>query len=158
MTGNIHQMHGQRPEKSGSVSRPASPAELTSQLTACLALVRPVGMGDTEAADWLGAAATSLAQVPIDLFNRACITARRTCKHHSAIVPTIAAQIETERAEANRLAEWTKPIALPAPSKGIGQAEFEKLVAERGRGLSAALDRGLILSDGNGNFRLPDAA
>lgn len=127
-------------------------------MTACLALVRPVGMGDAEAEDWLGAAVASIGSVPIDLFNRACITARRTCKHHSAIVPTIAAQIETERAEANRLAEWTKPIALPPPSKGIGRDEFEKLVAERGRGLSAALDRGLILSDGNGNFRLPGRA
>ena len=150
-------MRDQRPATSASGSRNATLAEMASQMTACLALVRPVGMGDNEADDWLGAAVSALGSVPIDLFNRACISARRTCKHHSQIVPTIAAQIETERAEASRLSEWTQPIAA-LPSPGIDQAEFERLVAERGRGLSVALDRGLILSDGNGNFRLPRAA
>lgn len=127
-------------------------------MTACLALVRPVGMGDSEAEDWLGAAVSAIGEVPVALFNEACITARRTCKHHSQIVPTVSAQIATQRAEADRLSEWTKPVALPPPTEAIGQDEFEQLVAERGRGLSAALDRGLILSDGHGNFRLPGRA
>lgn len=158
MTDNIHEFPNRRPARSGNGSQPASTNEAIALLTACLALVRPVGMGEDEASDWLGAAVTTIGPVPIGLLDRACLTARRTCTHHSQIVPAIIAEVESERERSARLDEFTRPVSLPPPSYQMSQEELDELVAERGRGLSVALDRGLAISNGDGTFRLPDQA
>lgn len=158
MSDQIIDLNARRPGNSGSASRPASPAQAAALLTACLALVRPVGMGDDEAEEWLGAAVSALGTVRIGALDRACLEARRTCTHHSQIVPTIAAVIDADSAERARIAEWTRPAppALPAPR--IAQSLFEEIVAERGYRLSVHLDRGLVISNGDGTFRLPSTA
>lgn len=115
-------------------------------------------MGDDEALDWLGAAASAIGPVPIGNLDRACLTARRTCTHHSQIVPTIMAEVKTAASHRASIEEFTRPIALPPPAPGLSDGEFAEIVAERGRALSVALDRGLIVSNGDGTFRLPDRA
>ena len=53
-----------------------------------------------------------------------------------------------------RMAEFSAPIPvmqLPPPPP-LSDAEFEAIVAERGVALSAHLDRGVIVSNGDGTF------
>jgi hypothetical protein len=114
-------------------------------------------MDEHEAEEWLGAAVSAIGTVRIDVLDRACLTARRTCTHHSQIVPAVIAEVDSAAAQAARLTEWEQPVALPAP-RGLSRAEFDELIAERGRGLSVAIDRGEIISNGDGTFRLPDEA
>lgn len=61
-------------------------------LSACLALVRPVGMTEGETIDWLEVAADTLSHLPIDLVERGARAARTTCTHHGQIVPAIIAE------------------------------------------------------------------
>lgn len=68
---------------------PARPEERVSHLAACLALVRPAGMGDEAAEEWLAVAATTLADLPADILADAAQQARKSCRHHGQIVPAI---------------------------------------------------------------------
>jgi hypothetical protein len=86
--------------------RPTEPAAVTAHLTACLALVRPVGMSDADVGDWLRVAAREVGHLPPELLAEGCAAARRTCTHHSQIVPAIIRETE------QRLAIWRK-IAGP---------------------------------------------
>lgn len=63
--------------------------DVLSELSACLALVRPVGMGDDAAAEWLAVAAAQLADLSPDAIQLGCKRARAQCTHHAQIVPAI---------------------------------------------------------------------
>jgi hypothetical protein len=126
-------------------------------LTACLALVRPAGMTDSEVEDWLRVAVQTVGQYPPRVLDAACMEARRTCTHFSQIVPAIVSSAEPEMAVLRRMAEWNAPQLAP-PKYRLAQEDFEAIVAERGLALSAHLDRGLIVSNGDGTFGLPDEA
>jgi hypothetical protein len=124
-------------------------------LSSCLALVRPVGMTADEAEDWLGVAVGEVIHYPASVLHYAAVEARRTCTHHSQIVPAIVEAVDERMAHHRRMAELSAPIdlpALPAPPP-LSDEEFERIVAERGVALSAHLDRGVILSNGDGTFR-----
>jgi hypothetical protein len=140
---------------SGYSSPSADEAVATALLTSCLALVRPVGMADSEALDWLGVALGEVAHYPVDVLDYAASEARRTCTHHAQIVPAIIASADERMAHRRRMAELSVPIdlpKLPAPPE-ISDEDFERIVAERGVALSAHLDRGTIISNGDGTFR-----
>lgn len=70
---------------------PLSKGEVVKHLSACLALVRPVGMGDDAATEWLAVAAAEVIDMPRWAFVEACKTARHTCTHHGQIIPHILA-------------------------------------------------------------------
>lgn len=104
-------------------------------LTACLALVRPVGMADAEIEDWLGAAGEAVGQVPIHILDRACLEARRTCTHHSQIVPAVVREADRLRAEERSLAEARGPVRLvpperQLPSRKLTQADVDAMSPE----------------------------
>lgn len=120
-------------------------------LTSCLALVRPVGLTDDNARDWLRVAAGEVARIDLDLLTEACAEARRSCTHHGQIVPRIIKATEermAERASAWRrereLREWDearKRTKLPAPEpwqptaaeiEAIKQEAADRLKAEQG--------------------------
>lgn len=86
-----------------------------NHLSACLALVRPVGMGQAEAEEWLAVAATTVS-LPEDVLADAAMEARKTCTHHGQIVPAILRESE-ERMNWRRKARprEEEPVALPAP-------------------------------------------
>lgn len=63
-------------------------------LSACLALVRPVGMTEAETVDWLQVAAETLAHIPLHILERGAWSARAKCTHHSQIVPTIVTETQ----------------------------------------------------------------
>lgn len=54
-----------------------------------LALVRPVGMSDEMASDWLAAALGECLYLTDEQFKRGCAAARRGCNHPSQIIPAI---------------------------------------------------------------------
>lgn len=124
-------------------------------LTSCLALVRPVGMTAEEAGDWLGVAIGEVAHYPAGVLHEAAVEARRTCTHHSQIVPAIIEAAEERMARIRRMAELSVPLDLPAlpPPPPLSDELFEQIVEERGLALSVHLDRGLIISNGDGTFR-----
>jgi hypothetical protein len=127
-------------------------------LSSCLALVRPVGMTPSEADDWLSVAVGEVLRYPAGVLDTAAVEARRTCTHHSQIVPTIVEAADERMAHLRRMAELSAPIDLPAlpPPPELSDHEFDRIVAERGIALSAHIDRGSIISNGDGTFIRPN--
>lgn len=80
-----------RPEQPSRYSdlTPATAAEFRNELTACLALVVPVGMSEEARRDWLRVAWGTLKFWPVDLLRIGCEEARKTCDHPAKIVPAI---------------------------------------------------------------------
>lgn len=95
--------------------RPAPVEVAINHLSACLALVRPVGMGQAEAEEWLAVAATTL-DLPEDVLADAALEARKTCTHHGQIVPAILKESEERmRWRRARRPKDDELVALPAP-------------------------------------------
>lgn len=117
-----------RPEQpqQRSAPSPLSKGEVVNELSACLALVRPVGMGDDAATEWLTVATSEVcdfAQSRPGLFKAACKSVRRECTHHGQIVPGILKR---------QLYDWERDLgrdSLPAPR------EQERLAAPETRTL-----------------------
>ena len=109
-------------------------------LSACLALVKPVGMGNEDAQAWLRVAAGELAHLPPDMLAKGCATARQTCTHHGQIVPTIlkdVAEWYSDVREGHRIAERRAKAteALPPPTET--QAAIGQLVNGAAKALTA---------------------
>jgi len=112
-------------------------------------------MTAAEAEDWLGVAVGEVLQYPAAVLHEAAVEARRTCTHHAQIVPTLTAAAEERMEHYRRMAELSAPVpvqALPPPPE-LSDDEFDRIVTERGLALSAHIDRGLIVSNGDGTFR-----
>lgn len=73
---------------------PATDNEFRNELTACLALVAPVGMTEEARADWLMVAWETLKHLPADILHYGAVKARKSADHHSKIVPIIVAETE----------------------------------------------------------------
>ena len=65
--------------------------ERDTELLRTLALVRPIGMSDDMATDWLAAALVELSDMSDGAFYAGCRHARQTCTHHGQIIPAITA-------------------------------------------------------------------
>lgn len=86
------------------------------QLSACLALVRPVGMTEGETMDWLAVAADAVGYIPAHILESGCRRARAKCTHHAQIVPTI---IEETRADM----DWHNRPKVPASLRLVPPVE-----------------------------------
>lgn len=121
-----------RPEpRSQSLARlqPATSDEFRNELTACLALVVPVGMTEEARREWLTVAWATLKHLPADLLSLGCVKARQACDHPSKIVPTVVAETEAlMRARWDTAREDEHP-QLPPP---------KDLLAHRGQPMSEA--------------------
>lgn len=88
---------------------------MVAKLSACLSLVRPVGMTAQETEDWLEVALDTLQHLPAHIFAKGELLARQKCTHHSQIVPTII--IETrEDLEWHNRPKGTPPLRLVSPA------------------------------------------
>lgn len=113
-------------------------------------------MTEGEAADWLRVAVREVLQYPSHVLREAAATARRTCTHHAQIIPALIAEADELHAMAQKLATPPPTPRLPAPRENwVTQEAFERITAEKGLELSWCLDRGEIISNGDGTFRLP---
>lgn len=89
--------------------------ERDTELLRTLALVRPIGMSDDMATDWLAAALVELGDMSDGAFYAGCRHARQTCTHHGQIIPAIAAKAR-ESAKPDPFA-WA--MACHQPSKPV---------------------------------------
>lgn len=62
-----------------------------TEVQRCFALIRPAGMTDKAAKDWLTAAVAEVHHLEPRTLRAACMEARTKCTHHGQIVPTILA-------------------------------------------------------------------
>src|SRR3954471_1459964 len=70
-----------RPIASSDLLMPATSRHFRNELTACLALVAPVGMNEEARSEWLAVAWATLSTLPADLLAIGCARARETCDH-----------------------------------------------------------------------------
>jgi hypothetical protein len=60
-----------------------------TELQRCFALVRPVGMTDSAAEDWLAVAVAEVRHIRPEILARACAEVRQTATHHGQIIPAV---------------------------------------------------------------------
>ncbi len=115
----------QQKPPAASESEWASVDETITLVSACLALVRPIGMSDSAAAEWLSVAATDLSGYRANLLKAACAEARKTCTHHGQIVPTVIKEMEemTPFRMGKPLARKPVPTLAPPPPEIQGLIE-----------------------------------
>lgn len=76
-----------------------------------LALVRPVGMSDEMASDWLAAALGECLYLTDEQFKRGCAAARRECNHPSQIIPAIIKAASGSASMADRyIRDWENAL------------------------------------------------
>lgn len=95
--------------------QPATSEDFRNELTACLALVVPVGMTEEARREWLAVAWETLKHLPADLLAAGCRKARQTADHPSKIVPAI---IEATSEDIERRREFVRsgPLRIDGPS------------------------------------------
>ena len=126
--------------------KPASKQDFAAELTACLSLVAPVGMGEDERKDWLRAAC-----IPSDLLSRGCAVARRFCDHHAKIVPAILNEVDLiwKRRRTNH----SEVLAAIAKMDKPPLAPEERCTAEQARQIIKELN---LKVDDDAPVRSPD--
>lgn len=119
-----------------SPSREWATAEgLIPQLSACLALVRPVSMTEDAAAEWLAVAASELAGYGKLMVEAGLSDARQNCTHHGQIVPHVIKWMQGStpwrmgQPLARKLPEQQRPRALASP-------EAQRVIGEATRALT----------------------
>ncbi len=95
--------------------RPATSDQFRNELTACLALVVPVGMTEESRREWLTVAWGTLKHLPPDALLVGCKAARETCDHPSKIVPAILKATEQMMSWKRDAPSSSAYVALPAP-------------------------------------------
>lgn len=106
----------QHSESSGLI--PATRTEFRNELTACLALVAPVGMTEEARGEWLSVAWQTVKELPADILASSARKARETCDHPAKIVPTIMRESEEWMAMRRRMARYDDPKPEPLPQPG----------------------------------------
>jgi hypothetical protein len=104
-----------------------------NELTACLALVAPVGMTEENRRDWLAVAWQTLKDIPPDILAAGAKKARLRCDHPSKIVPAIVeetAEAMRWRREGNRYSYTALPA--PAPQPYCSPEDAARILAEFG--------------------------
>lgn len=104
-----------------------------NELTACLALVVPVGMTEEGRREWLSVAWATLGHLPPDLLAIGCKAARQSCDHPSKIVPAIIAETEQQMHWRRNAGSAPTATLLPAPKSLMdrrGEAMTEAECAE----------------------------
>jgi len=94
----------QRREQPCASLEPATSVQFRDELTACLALVAPVGMTEEARAEWLAVAWETLRHLPADMLRHGARKARERCDHPSKIVPTILAETSDWMASRRKVA------------------------------------------------------
>jgi hypothetical protein len=122
---------------------PATAAEFRNELTACLALVVPVGMSEESRRDWLTVAWGTLKFWPVDLLRIGCEEARRTCDHPSKIIPAIveATKDSLQRRRDRSRDDGPLRIAGPTPKKPVMDRRGESMSEDDTAELNGILER-----------------
>ena len=159
MFDQTNDLSAAQPARPGSVSLHASPQEVVALLTSCLALVRPVGMTEDEAEDWLSVAMGAVAEYPASSLRVAARKAQKTCTHHAQIVPAIVQHCETNAAPKVWQGAWAnipeQMLAAPSvpqlPAPKLTQADVDRMPPEL---IKMGLACGALIRDEAGNVRV----
>lgn len=111
-------------------------SEVIPPLAACLALVRPVGMTEDAAAEWLAVAAGELAGYRRGSVLAALSEARKRCTHHGQIVAFVIKHMEDSTPW--RLGKPLERVLPGAAKAALPPPEIRGLIASASRSLSAA--------------------
>lgn len=115
-----------------------------AELNRALNLVRPVGMNDEVASDWLASGLAEFRHLSDAAYLAGVRIARRTCTHHAQIVPTILE--EGEKAQATTasqrfLNEWDAAMidyANDFKPRLIGGSDVQQLISSTAKDLDAS--------------------
>lgn len=124
----------------GRSSQPSKVGEVVPILSRCFALVRPVGMKDDQAREWLTVAAAELAHLPRRVLESAAAEARKTCTHHGQIVPAILNSSAAKYDRQFSSLDWDRPerlAQLEAPRWKPEPGELDRIKAETAAALKA---------------------
>lgn len=118
---------------------PTDAGRAVALIGTCLALVKPVGMGDADAKTWLRLAAQEVRHLPIDILTESCAAARKVCTHHGQIVPAIIKAGEDWLASRRKMVRHNESmppaprLAAPAPWLPTQEEldELKAVMAER---------------------------
>lgn len=120
---------------------------------ACLALVRPVGMTDAEAGEFLTVAAAEVAEYPADILAAAARHVRRTVTRPGEIVPALVAHCNSAALirsfRERRRAEPPTPAPRP-PAPPLTQRDVDRLPPYLKR---IGLACGALVTDPRGKVR-----
>ena len=94
---------------------PATSEQFRNELTACLALVVPVGMTEEARREWLAVAWATVGHLPPDLLSIGCKAAREKCDHPSKVVPTILAETKEMLGWRRGSLRHEEPLRLERP-------------------------------------------
>lgn len=111
--------------------QPADSETFRNELTACLALVVPVGMTEESRREWLAVAWATLSHLPADVLAYGCKKARQTCEHPSKIVPTIIA-------ETDEMMRWRRDSVRPAHNAPLLEPPKRHVLDRRGEPMNEA--------------------
>lgn len=111
---------------------PARPDEAVAYLGACFALVRPVGMSDDHAREWLRVAAVDLSEFPADIIERSCAAARREVTDHRGLVPFVAKECvelldQRRRSMRPQIVLPALPAIAPEPAPRLSHEDLQIL-------------------------------
>lgn len=105
-----------------------------NEIAACFALVRPGGMSDNAAREWLTVAVGEVKHLPEQYLRAKCAEARQTCRFPSEIIPTILKgwrEVEEYKAQMEKLTgpflrQWggEDQRQLGGPVKRIGHLKL----------------------------------
>lgn len=100
-----------------------------------LALVRPVGMSDDMASDWLAVALVELRPLTDEQFTAGCGKARAGCTHHGQLVPTIlagASEVGVRDMASSFTRQWNAGLAdyLGRTAQLEDKSEAQKLIEQ----------------------------
>jgi hypothetical protein len=102
--------------------------ERDTELLRTLALVRPIGMSDDMATDWLAAALVELRDMSDGAFHAGCRHARQTCTHHGQIIPAVMAGArEASKPDPFRWALACHQPSQPVPALTDGRSGAKRL-------------------------------
>jgi hypothetical protein len=116
---------------------PVSREEFAAEMSACLALVAPVGMDQAAKRLWLTAAYRALDGIPIALLKKGATAAMKTADHPAKVVPAIMREIESDW-------NWRKRQLENTISHKMLQAPKQDAISEDERVKVGSLMRGLI--------------
>lgn len=100
---------------------------VVAALFACLALVRPVGMSDGAAKEWVKIATGRVKELPAVRVVAACAGVQRECSHHARIVPMIFEQCQRMAADDADLDRERSQPRLPPPERKAWYPTLEEI-------------------------------
>lgn len=118
-------------------------------------------MAEKEVEDWLKVGVGTLLDYPAGILDKAALEARRTCTHHSQIVPTIVREADVLLARNASLREASAPsnvlpIVKRLPPPKLTQADVDAMPAKL---IEIGISCGALVRDADGNVGpAPEAA